>query len=282
MGAEPDVGTVGMKVFPIERTAATAPRAILGVNATNIARGQLARAGLMAPRIVEHEHEAACARALAQVVADLLNLGVDARGTASLVVSGGRTPARFLKVLGGLPVDWSAVVVTLADERWVPETHPDSNARLLQETLFANGASKARFLSLKSEHRAAQEAEPAIEARLRAIEPPFDAVVLGMGTDGHTASLFPDAPGLRGALCPPEGAHCRAMRSPSAPHDRMTLTLPALIDAREVFVHLVGPVKWRVLQQALGGRDVEAMPIRGVLFQEQVPVSIYYAAEELR
>ena len=133
------------------------------------------------------------AEGLALKVAKQLSDAIDARGTATLVVSGGRSPVAFFQHLAKQTLDWSNVVVTLADERWVPVEHADSNAGLLKRYLLQGPAAKAQFLSLYSAtanlEQAAEQAD-----RLLAELPPIDVLILGMGDDGHTASLFPEQP----------------------------------------------------------------------------------------
>ena len=139
------------------------------------------------------------AEGLALNVAKQLSDAIDARGTATLVVSGGRSPVAFFQHLAKQTLDWSKVVVSLADERWVPVEHADSNAGLLKRYLLQGPAAKAQFLSLYS---AAANLEQAAEQadRLLAELPPIDVLILGMGDDGHTASLFPNSPNLADAL----------------------------------------------------------------------------------
>ena len=141
----------------------------------------------------------ALATGLAQDVAERLRGAIKAKGQATVVLSGGRSPVPFLEALSGQSLDWSKVVVSLADERWVPVEHADSNAGLLRRHLLKGEAAKARFVGL---YRAADTLDAAAEAADRALVdlPPIDVLVLGMGDDGHTASLFPASPQVRAGL----------------------------------------------------------------------------------
>lgn len=217
---------------------------------------------------------AALAAVLAEGVAALLQAGLGQRGQASLVVSGGRSPEAFLRVLGAKALDWSRVFVTLADERWLPPGHADSNAGMVRRTLLQGPAAAARFVPLYGGEGTPEEGVEAARLRLSALPRPFDAVVLGMGEDGHTASLFPGAAGLA-ALFEADAPVLAAVHPPAAPHARITLTLPALLDARHVFLQIQGAAKEAVLERAAAGGDPLRFPIAAVLAQRRVPVHVY-------
>ncbi len=168
----------------------------------------------------EYRSPALLADGLANDVAEQLRAAISARGEATLVVSGGRSPVAFFQNLAKQGLDWSKVTVSLADERWVPVEHVDSNAGLLKKYLLQGPAAKAKFLSLYS---AAANLEDAAEQadRLLAELPAIDVLVLGMGDDGHTASLFPNSPNLSrspaGRRHPPLLADAGADRATPAP-----------------------------------------------------------------
>lgn len=217
------------------------------------------------------------AAALADAVAADLEAGIAERDTACLAVSGGSTPALFFETLAARDdVDWSRVVVTLVDERWVPETSRRSNAALVRKTLLQGPAQAALFVPLYTGGDAPDAAS--IAAANAAIKDdisfPFDAVVLGMGNDGHTASFFPGGDTLAEALGG-EGPVV-SMRAPGAGEPRATFTLPALLATRGLYLHIEGEEKAMVLEQALSTGAVEDMPVRAVLSQDQRPVSLYW------
>lgn len=217
--------------------------------------------------------------ALAQKLGRTLAEAVARQGSASLVVSGGRTPEALFERLAGLDADrapdWSRVAVTLADERWVPPSDPASNEALVRRTLLTGQAAAARFVPLYTGHATPEQGEAACAEALRDLPRPFDAVLLGMGEDGHTASLFPRAATLAGALAGP--AACRAVRAPGAPQPRMTLTLPALLNSRRIHLLVTGAGKRAALEDALAPGPVEAMPVRAVLRQDGIPVEVHWA-----
>ena len=218
-----------------------------------------------APAWNEHADGDALAIALAGAVAADLRAAIAARGQALLAVSGGSTPRRFLAALGREALDWSRVGVSLVDDRWVAPDEARSNARLLADTLFAGEAGAARWLPLHRPTATPEEALDAVEAALRAEPLPFDALVLGMGNDGHTASLFPDSDHLAEALDPASQRLLFTMRAPNAPEPRITLGLAAILAARARYLHIEGEAKRAVYQDALQPGPVEAMPVRAVL-----------------
>ena len=179
------------------------------------------------------------AEGLANDVAEQLRAAISARGEATLVVSGGRSPVAFFQHLAKQGLDWSKVTITLADERWVPVEHADSNAGLLKQYLLQGPAAKAKFLSLYS---AAANLEDAAEQadRLLAELPAIDVLVLGMGDDGHTASLFPNSPNLAEALKPDGTRRCWPMLAPTVPHQRLTMSRALLATANYTVLSISG------------------------------------------
>jgi 6-phosphogluconolactonase len=217
------------------------------------------------------------ALALAEAVADHLRNGLETRGVAALALSGGSTPARFFSVLGrNRDIDWARVLVTLVDERWVPETSNRSNAGLVNEKLLQGPAAVARFIPLYAGGEAPDAAALARTAEQLAVLPArFDAVVLGMGNDGHTASFFPGGDNLAAALT--GTAPVVAMRAPGAGEPRVTLSLNRLLETDGLYLHIEGEEKARVLEQALAAGPVEELPVRAVLNQTTTPLTIYWS-----
>ncbi len=210
--------------------------------------------------------------ALAQHISQRLSDAVQARGEAAIALSGGRTPLPLFQRLSQSPLPWSSISVTLADDRWVATDQADSNAGLIQSNLLQNEAQQARFISLWQADKTAHEAVGDCAERLASLPAELDMVVLGMGNDGHTASLFPCAAELEHALETEEP--CAAVTPTSAPHTRMTLSAKRLLASRERILHLKGADKLDTLQQALLDDDIRIMPIR--LFLRQ-PLTIYWS-----
>ncbi|WP_413869290.1 6-phosphogluconolactonase [Albidovulum sp.] len=180
----------------------------------------------------------------------------------SFCVPGGTTPGPVFDTLSGINIDWGRVTVFPNDERWVPETHERSNARLVRQRLLAGRAAAATFVPL---YAAAPEPEAALDALAAALSPhlPIDVLLLGMGTDMHTASLFPGADRLAEALAPDAPA-LMALRAPGAGEPRVTLTARVLADAMACHILITGADKRAALDRAQGLAPEEA-PVRAVL-----------------
>jgi 6-phosphogluconolactonase len=181
---------------------------------------------------------------------------------ASLVLSGGNTPVPLFHALREKALDWSRVDLSLADERWVDETDVRSNAALLRQHLLQGPIADARFASLKQPGESAGAALPAIERVLDSLTWPPDVLVLGMGNDGHTASLFPDAPEWPAAL-EESSVRVLVMHPASQPLTRVTLSPSLLASARFTVLLIQGEDKLQTLARAC--REPQAvldMPVR--------------------
>ena len=220
----------------------------------------------------QYETPALMAEALAQRVAEGLRAAVSERGRALLVVSGGRSPVAFFECLARQELPWSKVQVSLADERWVPPSHTDSNEALVRRHLLQGPAAQATMLGLYHPAPNLDEAARLAEQSVAGL-PPIDVLVLGMGNDGHTASLFPGSPNLAEALCDDCTRRLLAMRAPSAPHERLSLTLPALTGAHVQLLAIQGSTKLAVLTRALQPGPLEELPIRALL---RPPLQIHW------
>jgi 6-phosphogluconolactonase len=220
-------------------------------------------------------NDAALAESFAQTVAANLRAGIDARGAALIGLSGGSTPREFLKHLSNQELDWNRVTVTLCDDRWVPPTSDRSNERFLRETLLLNKAANVRFVPLHIDGPDPDAALPRVQANLAKLALPFDVIVLGMGSDGHTASLFPGGDRLAEATNPDTKTRALPMRAPDASEPRITLTLPTLIDTRALYLHIEGADKKSVFDQAMTSDDSPA-PIRTVLKASRVTPIVYW------
>lgn len=219
---------------------------------------------------------AQCAQGLAQAVAESLRESLRRRTAASLIVSGGRTPLPFFEALARQDLPWSKVVVSLADDRWVPADHADSNERLVRQHLLQGPAAAARFVPLVDAAQTPEQHLATAERKLAQLPHPYDVLVLGMGDDGHTASIFPGAPGAAEALDTSRPQRLALVTPSTAPHRRISLTLRALLDSRQLLIHLAGSDKAAVIEAAALSTPAQH-PIAAVLRQDAVPVGLYYS-----
>lgn len=196
---------------------------------------------------------------------------VEQRGHAYLVVSGGKTPIDLFKTLAKAELPWDKITITLTDERCVPAHDLDRNERLVRHFLLQHHAAKAHFLSLYNESDSLEQTEHMIASL-----PTFDAVVLGMGEDGHIASLFPCADELSMGLDDNAAAVLR-ISPKTAPHQRISLSKKRLLDSRVIFLHLLGQKKLTVLHQAMAEHDSMVMPVSAFLNNVDANVQVLYA-----
>lgn len=205
---------------------------------------------------------------LAELVADQLRGAHGSKGKATLAVPGGTTPGPFLEALSRADLPWADVHVMPTDERMVSELNPRSNARLIRETLMQGPAAAAHFVDMY---------EPILGARRARVAAalPIDVLVLGMGADMHTASLFPGAPELAAALAD-DAPELLEIHPPSQPEARLTLTAPVLRGASVIHILITGPDKLAALETALADGPATEAPVR-VALTAPCPVTVHYA-----
>lgn len=228
-----------------------------------------------------HEHRfpdpTALVHALSGEIKVDLEEAIAARGVASMIVSGGRTPVKLFEQLRTEPLDWSKVWITLADERWVETSSEDSNERLVREHLLAGPAAAAHMVGLKNPASTPEAGADWATRALTRVPHPYDLVILGMGEDGHTASLFPGSMALLRGLDTTAPPGCIAVNALKAPHARISLNLRVLLDARRIVLHIEGGAKWQVYQRARSPGPPAELPVRAILHQKEVPVDVFWA-----
>ncbi|MCX8281246.1 6-phosphogluconolactonase [Phyllobacterium sp. 0TCS1.6C] len=229
------------------------------------------------PRLKSFSDGDALADALAVSVADRLTAACRDHGEAVIAVSGGSTPARFFRRLSEKDVPWSKVTVTLVDERFVAPDSDRSNQKLVSDTLLQNRAAQAGFVGLYNPAADIAAGAKAAAEAIGRIRRPFDVVILGMGNDGHTASFFPGGDRLADAIAADQQAPVLPMQASGAEEPRLTLTLPLIVSAGLVVLHIEGDGKMTTLDRALGEGRTEEMPIRAVLRHEPVNLEIFWA-----
>jgi 6-phosphogluconolactonase len=212
------------------------------------------------------------ARECAERIAALIDLALDQRDRAHIALSGGTTPAAAYRVLNKEHLPWNRVDVVLGDERWVPATDPASNARMLRDTLLAKGGpgADARFHPVPTELDSPSASVDAYEAYVRDLcpgDPPiFDVMLVGLGDDGHTASLFPGTPATQ------ERSRLVTIGAGKG-LERISLTAPVLSAARQVIFLVSGAAKRQALQRLLDpAEQAERTPAK--LVQPQAPVLV--------
>ncbi len=213
------------------------------------------------------------AERLADRIAAILQGAVEQRGQATLAVSGGRTPERLFSALSRRDIAWGKIVVTLVDERFVPQSDSRSNARLVAEKLCVANAAAASFVSLYRPAANVEEAARFAELSVAGLPRPFDVVVLGMGADGHAASFFPDAPDLEELLENRNRGSVLPVVAASAGEPRLTLSLQLLCAARFIALHIEGEEKKRVLREALEERN---KPVSAFFDHAENGVQVYW------
>lgn len=221
------------------------------------------------------------AQALARQVGADLRGALARHGEASIALSGGNTPKRFFQHLSQQTLDWARVTVLPIDERWVPADHPRSNERLLREHLFQHNAAAARLLPLYRPVATPEAALMGVMTKIANEGLPLDVAVLGMGEDGHVASLFPDLghdnPALREIGLQPRGrAPVMSVRTAAMPEPRMSLTLSAIFTAPALYLHIEGQAK-RALLDSVQRDPRSPLPIRAALAGAPQPPTLYWS-----
>jgi 6-phosphogluconolactonase len=213
---------------------------------------------------------------------DILSEALSKHGSATLFVSGGSTPTPLYEALSKTELAWKKVKIALVDERWVDQENSASNEALVKRTLLINNAKAATFIGMKTADKHAKGGQSKTETAYRSLPQPFTVAIVGMGIDGHTASLFPHADGLNTALKTESEQLTVAIKAKPSPvtgthTERLSLTLAGLLKCERLIILLTGEDKLAVFDQAMKPGSIEDMPIRALLNQEKVPVELYWA-----
>ncbi len=215
---------------------------------------------------------------LVHVLADALAQDIARRGRAVLAVSGGRSPIALFQALARAPIEWPRVILTLVDERLVPPDHADSNAALVRAHLLTGAAAQARFLPLVDDAPDLAGCVDRANAQFRALAQPLTAALLGMGDDGHTASLFPGAAELPLGLSPDYPLPYLAVTPQHAAHKRISLSLAALLGAGRLLLSISGETKRTVYARASEPPPSPQLPIGYFIQQSTTPFDAYWSA----
>lgn len=206
---------------------------------------------------------------------ELIDAAVEARGRAVVALAGGSTPVPVYNLLREMPLPWDQITLCPTDERWVPVDDEASNEGMFRRELLGADTAGVEVVSM-ARHADSAAADAANADRvLERLDRPFDIVLLGMGSDGHTASWFPGARGLEEAMT--SGQRCVAIEPPATPHPRVTLTRAAVLDAANLLLVIGGDDKWEVYRRAL--REPGELPVGAILHQERAPLDVYWSAD---
>jgi 6-phosphogluconolactonase len=218
------------------------------------------------------------ADAVAGDIAFIIESALDARGEALIAVPGGTTPLPIYKKLAAAKLNWKKVTIVPTDDRLVPMTDEASNVRAIAMAFLPTGA---RVFPITSDITDYKLAGNSANAKLGELKFPLDLAWLGVGSDGHTASIFP-GPDLEDALNAPKGRHAVGVMPdplpPEAPYPRVTLTRSAILSARTVLITVTGEDKKALLEGAIEDGHSSKLPIGMVLAEAEQPIDIHWAA----
>ena len=180
------------------------------------------------------------------------------------------------RALSNTNIDWNKAWFSATDERWVDPGHKDSNEKLIRDTLLKNHAAKAHYIGLKSNHETPQRGRSDTEEMFSKLPMPFDVVLLGMGEDGHVASLFPNLADTTVALDESRDQLCQAIHRDGDDVDRMTVTLKGLKASKKIILLFYGSNKLEIYNKAKL-QKTDDLPVSHLLHQNDVPTSLYWA-----
>ena len=213
--------------------------------------------------------------AAADRIVEALTRRLDRQPRASLIVTGGSSPALCYAALAKTDIPWGRVQTLLSDERWVPPTHDDSNEKMVRETLLTGHATEADLLSLYDAQVSVSERSLTLNQTLEDLPIPFACSLLGMGEDGHFASLFPDSDSLEIGLQVDNPTFFVPVNTAASPHPRISLTLAALTRSDEVVLLFFGDSKREIYERAKASSTT--LPVSKLLFQSRAPVHVFWA-----
>ena len=224
----------------------------------------------------EYRSREEASAAIAETISNRVSASLATPDGAAIVISGGSTPRRSFEMLSSKDIDWMRLHIVPSDERWVEPSAEDSNERMIRESLLADRGADAQLLTMYSATSSIDDRCRELSEQLQMLPLPFCVSLLGMGEDGHFASLFPDAANLGKGLQYESSDCCMPVSTTASPHPRITLTLSALLNSEEILLLIFGDKKRHVFEQALAGSG--DYPVSQLLRQNTTPVHTYWAA----
>lgn len=212
-----------------------------------------------------------------------LQAAISKNAKASFIIPGGTTPAPAFAQLAKSSLDWEKITVAQSDERWLPADHSQSNQGLTSRTLLVDNAKKAAYIAMKNSHEKAIDGEKECSENYQKLAFPFSVTMLGMGLDGHIASLFPNSNPIKQGLdlnnknlcIAIDGSGCKVAGEYP---ERMSLTLSAILNSGLILLLLTGEKKMAVIDKALQTNEPQKLPVSAILHQATTPVEIFWAA----
>ena len=212
---------------------------------------------------------------LSTLVSSKLESSIKEKGFATLLVSGGSTPVQLFHLLSEKDLDWKKVTIVPVDERFLPDEHPDQNGNLIKKHLLINKAAVANFCPLILNVTDSEINLNLVKRSIESVGHPFTVVILGMGTDGHTASLFPCSPELEQGLDLSNTNELLITNPKKAPYQRITFTKKALLSAENIYLHCYGAEKKKILD-SLDSFTEKTYPIKTFMNQQNNRTELFW------
>ncbi len=214
---------------------------------------------------------------LSKEICKILSQKILKKGKASLVVSGGNTPKKLFKELSLCDIAWDRVTISLCDERWVDNKDDNSNEKLVKIYLMKNFASKAKFIGMYRENKTLESTQKFYEKIIKNELQPFDIIILGMGDDGHTASLFPNKENFKEAFSLENSNLTLVVKRDDVNFHRLSLTRVAILSSIHIFLHFEGRDKLQVYKSAIKTDNFNIYPVSSILNQKLKNIEVYFA-----